>query len=133
MYEYHGWINIKPSASEIDDEHREFAKIIPKVSKLIEDFQSDGRIVDFRVMNANYVVCVAGFNNHEYPGAESLLKLFHTIGVYAPGSYGILYARNDEDMKGFENEFQVWRLVRGEFEKMKDHYLSPCVPVIEDA
>ena len=59
--------------------------------------------------------------------------MLKSIGKYAPGSYGILYVHNDEDIEGLSNEFQVWRLVRGNLEKQKDYYLSPCVPVIKNA
>jgi hypothetical protein len=52
-----------------------------------------------------------------------------------PGSYGLLYVHDDEDIQDEEdnsNTFVVWKITRGKLTQEKDNYLSPCIPVIED-
>ncbi|MGR6542089.1 Imm7 family immunity protein [Paenibacillus tundrae] len=54
-----------------------------------------------------------------------------TIGVMAPGSYGMLYVFNDEHPKHF-NEFNVYVLTRGNVEERNDPFLSPLIPTVAD-
>ena len=134
-YEYHGWITLEvtPSSEEVDNEFDLLWNIHKLVSNLLEDFCAEHRIAGLKVVNGQHLIWIAGCTNHENYESKELLNLLKSIGKYAPGSYGILYVHNDEDTEGLSNEFQVWRLVRGNLEKQKDYYLSPCVPVIEDA
>ena len=71
------------------------------------------------------------FANHRSPDVEAVIEFFEEIGKKAPGSYGILYVWDDEVLN-FDDEFQVGKLVRGNFEFVKDHYLSPRIPTLED-
>ena len=64
-----------------------------------------------------------------------MVNLFQYIAKIAPGSYGLLYIRDDEDhLRGndYENCFRVWRLCRGTLIELDDPFLSPAIPVVED-
>lgn len=72
-----------------------------------------------------------GLRNHRY---EPVIDLFRWVAVELPFSYGLLYVHDDEDThRGADhvNEFQVWRLARGEFEELADPFLSPYIPTVE--
>ena len=43
-----------------------------------------------------------------------------------------MYLRNDEDINGKDNEFEVYILSRGSVRIEQDVFLSPCIPTIED-
>jgi hypothetical protein len=47
-------------------------------------------------------------------------------------AYGLLYIYDDEDTTGLDNEFQVFRMVRGQVSMQKDPFLSPFMPTLED-
>ena len=61
-----------------------------------------------------------------------MVDLFAGVGQDAPGSYGLLYIRDDEDPNGRVNEFQVLVMRRGKVTVHPDAFLSPCIPIIED-
>ncbi|WP_162240377.1 Imm7 family immunity protein [Nocardia arizonensis] len=63
---------------------------------------------------------------------QEVVDSFRRIAAVAPGSYGIMYIRDDEDYSGSGNEFQVLVMRRGIITVAGDTLLSPCVPMIED-
>ncbi|KAI9135575.1 Imm7 family immunity protein [Acaryochloris sp. CCMEE 5410] len=89
-------------------------------------------LVQFQRCNGCDSVSVAGQHNHR---ADYIVDLFVWIAKNAPGAYGILYIRDDEDSKrgaDYTNDFRVWKLCRGNLIETSDPFLSPCVPTIED-
>ncbi|WP_431523645.1 Imm7 family immunity protein [Paenibacillus pabuli] len=61
-------------------------------------------------------------------------KIFEWIATHLPGAYGLLYVHDDEAGDDInENRFLVWKLARGQLEKVKDPFLSPYIPVVEDS
>lgn len=64
--------------------------------------------------------------------AEEIINLYQFIADQAPGSYGLLYTRDDEDIEGYDNEFRVFVLARGIIQQKEDVLLSPFVPIVED-
>ncbi len=104
MYEYHGWLSLRESPSEIDG--GKLGQSIVRIEQLI-----------------------AEFSNHK---SDCTLKLFKQIATEAPGTYGVLFIWDDEDLSGLSNAFQVWKLARGNAVQVADTLLSPCVPTIED-
>jgi hypothetical protein len=70
-----------------------------------------------------------GQRNHPRAGPLNLLRF---IGEQAPGAYGVLFVRDDDDDERHLDEFRVWRLARGKVQEFCDPFLSPCVPTIED-
>ncbi|MFD7445634.1 Imm7 family immunity protein [Streptomyces sp. NPDC059909] len=49
----------------------------------------------------------------------------------APGSFGLLHVRDDED-PGHENDVRVFGRVRGTVTEHAESLLSPCIPTPED-
>ncbi|MEL7603196.1 MAG: Imm7 family immunity protein [Bacillota bacterium] len=130
MFEYHGWINIQESTSEVDEGN--LANIIDDIrSNITKCFRGNG-FIDLRPINGSYHLCLSGFTNHKAQEEKDIINLFYYIGERAHGSYGLLYMRDDEDINGLENEFIVYTLYRGNISFRKDIYLSPIIPTIED-
>ncbi|HEY9060727.1 MAG TPA: Imm7 family immunity protein, partial [Pseudobacteroides sp.] len=48
------------------------------------------------------------------------------------GSYGILCIHDDEDERGFDNDFRVHVLSRGIIVEKADPFLSPFILTVED-
>jgi Immunity protein 7 len=132
MYEYHGWITLRVTSGEVEDEEEMLWKINNYAQNLIENFASKHNVAGLKVMNGEHIAWFAGCSNHRSSESEILLNIFQHIGNQAPGSYGILYIWDDEAPNELSNEFQVWRLAKGKFELLKDRYLSPCIPTIEE-
>ncbi|MCO5968955.1 Imm7 family immunity protein [Actinoallomurus soli] len=63
---------------------------------------------------------------------QAVIDTFRRVGEVAPGSYGVLYLRDDEDPTGKANESQVLVMRHGLVSQQSDSFLSPCVPMIED-
>lgn len=133
MYEYHGWINIRITPGEIEEKDEKVLwKLNLNFKKIIGNFADSSNIAEFKTINGEHFAWFTGCSNHRSSESEELLNIFKLIGNKAPGSFGILYVWDTEAIEGLGNEFQVWRLVRGKIELLKDQYLSPCIPTIED-
>ncbi len=129
MVEYYGWININQS---VDGENEEDIRLtVKELEHQLHAIDFPERILTVKVINGNFVFNASGVCNHFSQDVEDVFEIYRVIAAKAPGSYGLLYIRNDED-RGRDNEFVVWRLARGAFSSFRDRYLSPCNPVIED-
>ncbi|WTW93298.1 immunity 7 family protein [Streptomycetaceae bacterium NBC_01309] len=129
MFEYHGWINVQvdAGADDADDGDDRLRSVAEGIRERIRVVDSP-YLLDLRWMNGELFVHFGGFPNHR--DAE-ILAFFGEVGARAPGSYGLLHVRDDED-PGHENEFRVIRMVRGQLTRHTDSLLSPCIPVLED-
>ncbi|MBV6627074.1 MAG: hypothetical protein KI793_29745 [Rivularia sp. (in: Bacteria)] len=132
MYEYHRWITIRVTPGEIDNEQQKLREISDYTRNLIEDFDDERDIAGLHFVNGECFAWFSGSANHSSSTSKILLDIFKLIENKAPGSYGLLYVW-DNEIPELNNEFQVWRLVRGKFELFKDKFLSPCIPKIEDS
>ncbi|MBE9141446.1 hypothetical protein IQ254_30370 [Nodosilinea sp. LEGE 07088] len=131
MYEYHGWITLVSSLGE--DEESDSREIIKKVEEILSPLEKERNgLAHMKALNGEQFVILAGHFNRASQIKPLLFRVFKDIAGMAPGSYGLLYVRDDEDMENQDNEFQVLRMARGSVNKCKDQYLSPCIPVIED-
>ncbi|MFD1136572.1 Imm7 family immunity protein [Paenibacillus urinalis] len=130
MYEYHGWATIRESSS-IEDDELNLAILIKKIQEYINELQWPTGVLDLRIVNGEYQLWIAGLNNHKPTDKHHPLKVFSTIGTLAPGSYGILYVRDSDDLEHY-NEFKVHSLVRGTVTEHADPFLSPVIPKLED-
>ncbi|WP_225728934.1 MULTISPECIES: Imm7 family immunity protein [unclassified Nocardia] len=127
MFEYHGWISLRATAAAVDDEPPlPLAEIEVLVGEL-----SGYALMDLRAMNGNHYVHMGGHPNHRGIHGDRLITMFRRIGELAPGSYGLLYVRDDEDPH-HPTEFRVYRMVRGAVTEQADTLLSPVIPVLED-
>lgn len=129
MFEFHGWAVLRGTDSWNVGEAQMSA-----IHQAIDVARSELWKAELRRSgNDLTVVSVHGLTNHRGDRVERLLRLFTIVAEQTPGSYGLLYVRDDEDPRGleFENSFRVWRLARGELTELSDPFLSPCIPTIE--
>ncbi|MCX5199434.1 immunity 7 family protein [Streptomyces sp. NBC_00249] len=127
MFEYHGWITIRESATDDDDPTR-LTEIVESLRHYIDGIASP-YLLDLRWMNGEPFIHIGGFSNHRT--SPEILDLFSRVGTTAPGSYGLLHLRDDED-PAHENEVRVLRLARGTVTQHTELLLSPCIPTLED-
>ncbi|MET9491317.1 Imm7 family immunity protein [Nocardia sp. NPDC006630] len=130
MFEYHGWVTVQSSAGDENDSESEAA--LTAAAAVLQGLQSAPGLADIRTVNGVNQIHIAGCSNHKGSQGDQVIEVFAEIGRVAPGSYGILYVRDDEDSSGRENEFQVTVMRRGAVSSWRDELLSPCIPVIED-
>lgn len=128
MFEFHGWATIAYHAHDTDSRLQDecWTRLVSHV------FELPNELIRLQRYNGCDSVHVHGMHNHR---AEYVIDLYRWIGANAPGSYGLLFVRDDEDTKrgaDFSNCFRVWRLQRGELTELNDPFLSPAIPVIED-
>ncbi len=135
MFEFHGWANIRVDDRDDPDlkvlrDREEHA--IDLVQAAIRRTTDDFSLFDLRrTSNEMIVLLVHGLRNHRY---EPVIELFRSVAAELPDSYGLLYIYDDEDHDrgaDHENEFRVWRLVRGRLEEKSDPFLSPYIPTVE--
>ncbi|MET7497098.1 Imm7 family immunity protein [Streptomyces sp900116325] len=129
MFEYHGWVKVLESASASDDDYDNgrLHGIVEGIERRIREINSP-YLLDLRWMNGEVFVHFGGFPNRR--DAE-IVEFFGEVGERAPGSYGLLHVRDDED-PGRENEVLVIGMVRGQLTDQSESLLSPCIPVLED-
>jgi hypothetical protein len=136
MFEYHGWVSLRATVAVEDspeaDAHNE-ARLYAAVEALRRRVAEigDWYLVDVRWMNGSPFLHLAGNPNHRGMLGDEILELFRYVARIAPGSYGLLYLWDDEDAR-YDNEFRVFRVVRGTVTEHADPFLSPAVPVLED-
>ncbi|GAB3213639.1 Imm7 family immunity protein [Marinactinospora thermotolerans] len=128
MFEYHGWITVRESATGDDDEAR-LAGIAEELRRRVAR-AADPYLLDLRWMNGELFLHLGG-NSNRAAAASGVLDLFAHAGVVAPGSYGLLHVRDDEDPR-HGDEVRVFRLARGRVSAHTEPLLSPCVPALED-
>ncbi|MFG2312983.1 Imm7 family immunity protein [Streptomyces sp. NPDC048566] len=126
MFEYHGWITVRDSAAG-DDEVR-LLRIVDELELHIAQMDSP-YLLDLRWMNGEPFIHLGGSSNHR--SSPNVVELLEHVAVVAPGSYGLLHIRDDED-PGHENEAIVLRLVRGAITQHTETLLSPWMPTVED-
>ena len=130
MFEFHGWATIRESPSEVDTAR--LHTIIEELHEVRSCFGWQHAVLDLRSVNGEYQLSSSGLTNHRATEAGELHEFFNRVAQVAPGSYGLLFVRDDEDPNGSSNQFRVWVLARGKFIEREDVYLSPFVPTAED-
>lgn len=130
MVEYHGWISIHQSTDGEDED--EIVSIAENIRDIIDKISSPNQILILKPINGVYILHLAGVTNHRAQDVNEIFELIELIASKARGSYGLLYLKDDEDQKGRDNEFIVYKLYRGRIEESSDKLLSPCNPVIMD-
>jgi len=120
MFEAHGWATARGAGREParqDPELEAAVAVLASVANIVVRFDSD--------VNGESVLSLTAFNNHR---TQAVFDLFAWIAANRPDSYGLLYVRDDEDGRGFDKSFRVWRIAGGRFKEMDDPFLSPVVP-----
>ena len=127
MFEYHGWITVREAAAD-DDNEASLRQIVDELRLRIAQMDSP-YLLDLRWMNGEPSIHLGGHSNHR--SSPGVVELFEHVAVVAPGSYGLLHVRDDEE-PDHENEVRVLRLVRGVVTQHTEALLSPCIPTVED-
>jgi len=131
MVELHGWALIRENFT-VDNEDIHLEQIVNNLTQEIEKFGMDETLLRISFSNGEATLTVTKFTNHFSDDIKRIVDLFKRIAIVAPGSYGLLYLRNDEDTAGFCNAFQVFVLAKGTLKLQKDPFLSPYIPTVED-
>jgi hypothetical protein len=128
MFQFHGWAVVRHHTHDTNSvEQDQCWLLLENYIRLLST-----QLIQTQRQNGCDSVLIAGQHNHRN---EYVIDLFKWIAENAPGSYGILYIRDDEDSKrgyDFTNEFRVWKLCRGILIEQEDPFLSPCIPTVED-
>lgn len=130
MYEFHGWAAIHETTKEVDAGNLDL--IIKRVQNFVSGFHWSNGLFKIYPANGIYYLSVGGLLNRKTNETENLINVYYFLAKEAPGSYGLLYIRDDESVDGHNNEFKVIVLAKGSLQMKEDVLLSPCVPVIED-
>jgi hypothetical protein len=132
VFEFHGWATIRvPEIEESDVKpigRGPEVEAIKRVRAAINDVHDEFSLFDVKQTGNGQTVLIAhGLRNHKF---APVIELFRWVATELPASYGLLYVHDDE-ATGQDNEFRVWRLALGKFEKVDDPFLSPYIPTVE--
>jgi hypothetical protein len=136
MYEFYGWASIRESVREVDEGNLD--TIVEKIQAYIDQLAPRHTLVSYHTrlelfQGNSSVRCftMSGQKNHKSAVIPDIFEIYELIAKLAPGSYGILYIRDDEDAH-YWNDFQVYVLMRGKLTQRQDPFFSPIIPTIED-
>lgn len=132
MFEYHGWITVKSSPGEEEDEDTLPRSLRSGIETLLAGLAEGTGLTHLQAVNGDTQIHLGGFTNHRGGQGSEIIEAFGRIAAMAPGSYGLLYVWDDEDPEVDRNEFQVFVMRRGTVTRQADTFLSPRVPAIED-
>jgi hypothetical protein len=131
MHEFHAWIGLSESTEESD------VGGLPQVMEELRELAAESKwhdaVFELRSLNGQYFLTADGFVNRRREEGERLDLFLSVIARKLPGSWGLIYERDDEmpDPPG-SNAFRVRVLARGKVVEHPDPFLSPCNPIIED-
>lgn len=133
MIEYYGWVNIRESFDETNENDKLLKTIwqtfLQEVNRLFT--HSSNPQIKATILNGQYHFIISGFHNHKSQDFSKVFTIFEWLEKHAVGSYGLLYFFDDEDTDGYHNQFQVYCLKKGKFERQKDTFLSPYFNKVE--
>ncbi|MFF4012587.1 Imm7 family immunity protein [Streptomyces sp. NPDC001717] len=102
MFEYHGWITVRETAVDDDDDVR-LRQVVEELRLRIARMASP-YLLDPRWMNGEPFIHLGGHSNHR--SSLDVVGLLEHVAKVAPGSYGLLHMRDDED-PDHENEVRT--------------------------
>lgn len=131
MYEIHGWFGLAESTEETDQGG--LAGIVGRLRHDIAEHTWPSLAITLDALNGQYVLTISANPNRRRDEAEFVHALVEFIRVNLPGSWGILYERDDEaHQPPGPNAYKVTVLARGNLTEHADPFLSPANPTIED-
>lgn len=87
----------------------------------------------FYLNGSAYLTLTCDTNRRTHDVAVWIEDLLELIRARLPGSFGLVYERDDEASESpGPNAFKVTRLARARYDILEDPFLSPCMPTIED-
>ena len=128
MYQFHGWFGLSDSTEDSDEQVLDAA--VDELRRLMDDLAEYLTVRQVTPLNGDYFLLVAGAGNRPRDTPVQLDRLLSRVAELLPGSYGLLYERDDEAVES--NAFRVRKLARGVVSEESDPFLSPIVPTIED-
>lgn len=133
MIEYFGWASISESLDEKNESDQAMSVIWENLQRKINATFADNTNPQFqlKMMNGVYHFMISGFHNHKSQDFFDVVEIFQWLASHAIGSYGLLHFFDDEDKNGFNNQFQVYRLKQGNFERQNDTFFSPYFNEVE--
>ena len=104
-----------------------------KLRDLVEGVAWHDAVFEINNLNGQYFFRADGMVNRRRAEGKHLDDILTMIAHELPGSWGLVYERDDEmpDPPGV-NAFRVRKVARGMISEEVDTFLSPCNPVIED-
>ncbi|NQX67328.1 hypothetical protein HQN90_14500 [Paenibacillus alba] len=130
MFEYHGWATIRESTA--DDDEIKLLNAVNRIHEYINDLKWDSGVIDLKAVNGEFHFWLSGLDNHRPSGKYDPIEIYKFIGSISPGSYGLLYFKDSDDINNQNNMFKVVTLKRGRIMEMEDMLLSPIIQEIED-
>lgn len=132
MFTFHGWFVIAETTYDYDIGGLD--TIITNLRILLSQTTWPSGFAEIRPLNGIYYLYMGGNTNRPLGYHATHTTILQYLAVHAPGSYGLLYWQDDEDdSPPGNNNFHVRVLARGKIEHRFDPFLSPAVPMIEDA
>lgn len=131
MYEVHGWFGLAESTEEADVGGLPTA--VERLRQRITNHQQSSLTISLDILNGQPFLAITGNPNRPRETPRFLGDLLELIRRELPGSWGILYERDDESVEWpGSNAFKVTVMARGRLSLRDDPFLSPCNPTIED-
>ena len=132
MYEFNGWIRIAESPAEID------AGLLDQkcndLSRFLSQFSWGSGKVELLTLNGSHTVQLIAVPNRRRQEAKDLNLIIDYIVENFSGAYGIIYEYDEgAPTANGHGVFSVKVIKRGRVEPRLDPFLSPLVPVCEDA
>lgn len=128
MIEINGWISINFST---DGEVGMPDRVILEITRTIDALTEYNQFFKLSSLNGSHFLSIGLYHNHDVGYSDLVYNLLIDICKLAPGTYGIVYIRNDEDVDNY-NKFKILKIAKGQLSVEEDHLLSPCNPIIED-
>jgi Immunity protein 7 len=131
MHEFHAWIGLAESAEESD--LGQLKEKVIELRDLVADSSWHDAVFEVKGLNGGYFFSATGLINRRREEGDRLELFLAIIARRLPGSFGLVYERDDEmpNPPG-PNAFRVRVMARGKLTERQDPFLSPCNPVIED-
>ena len=131
MYEFHGWIRLAESPSEIDE--GELDSKCKKLQHLFSNINWSSGKAELLLLNGGYTVVLNGIPNRRRNEAEELSQIIDYIIKNFKGAYGLVYEYDEQTQTAAgHGVFSVKVIKRGRYDLGLDPFLSPLIPVVED-
>jgi immunity protein 7 of polymorphic toxin system len=131
VYEVHGWFGLSESTHEADVGG--LLEAVEEIKTRLAGLDWPNGSAALTPLNGQYFLILTRFANRPRNDRLRIYEILSLVAKRLPGSWGLLYERDDEtqDPPG-PNAFRVRVLRRGTVVEETDPFLSPCRPIIED-
>ena len=131
MYEFHAWVGLSDSTYESDGNR--VGTVVSQLTDLIGDRGWTAASFAVPQFNGQYFFIANGSVNRRRAEAELLDELLAIIVGSLPGSWGMVYDRDDAmPFPPGPNAFRARVVARGTISEQPDPFLTPINPTIED-